>query len=459
MSKGVRFGAIKRASLENAEFSEFSSLDSENFDSLEELIGKAYKNEGYTSTTFKSNSTGWSFKDAAIVIAIRVPKGTKILGPFSNVGESEILLGRGYEFKIVGMEYIEGKLMVYTELQPRELEKSSRLPKDIPMPEIIGEKGFSNCDIPDFSEPQQEIIEDVKRRKSLYQIHSILNSTLEKIENDYSNIRTKYEDLQLDYDDNNLMLIKHHITSILNAIDENNLSLEQLEDTLNMFSNSIWTIQTNIGNLSKELEMQFCEAIGTEIQEMIKNNDTESLEQKIKDIQSEKVSIIEKFFGKDKLHNVMVENLKKQIKERKERPVKKYTNMADIFNDVLSYVRKNGMTENLQTFLSKYNIENATEEERLLFEQIMNQQIEKQKKEVYQPIPLFSIRKSTKMLQEELNRNNPETSRQKSFQVAPPSEQAKITHSLEMCFEKINENVIESSKRREDKEIQSRDID
>lgn len=39
--------------------------------------------------------------------------------------------------------------MVYTELQPRELEKSSRLPEDIPMPEIIGEKGFPNCDIPD----------------------------------------------------------------------------------------------------------------------------------------------------------------------------------------------------------------------------------------------------------------------------------------------------------------------
>lgn len=112
--------------------------------------------------------------------------------------------------------------------------------------------------------------------------------------------------------------------------------------------------------------------------------------------------------GKDKLHNVMIENLKK-IKERKETPAKKYNNMIDIFNDVLSYVRENGMIENLQTFLSKYNIKNATEEEKLLFEQIMNQQIEKQKKEVYQPIPLFSIRKSTKMLQEELNRNNPET--------------------------------------------------
>lgn len=121
------------------------------------------------------------------------------------------------------------------------------------------------------------------------------------------------------------------------------------------------------------------------------------------------MSIVEQILGKDKLHNIMIENLKKQIKERKETLAKKYTNMIDIFNDVLSYVRENGMTENLQTFLSKYNIKNATEEEKLLFEQIMNQQIGKQKKEVYQPIPLFSIRKSTKMLQEELNRNNPET--------------------------------------------------
>lgn len=49
-----------------------------------------------------------------------------------------------------------------------------------------------------------------------------------------------------------------------------------------MDKNSIGTIQNNIENLSNELEKQFCEAIGTEIHGIIRDNDTENFKKKLK---------------------------------------------------------------------------------------------------------------------------------------------------------------------------------
>ena len=236
--------------------------------------------------------------------------------------------------------------MVYTELQPRELEKNSRLPEEIAMPKLIEEDEFPNCDIKDFSNSQQEIIEDVEKRKKMYQIHSLLNILKERMDTDYSKIRQKYENLQLDYDSNDSTIIYNSIMNIMKTVD-NKLSLEQLEKVFSILYHSRKDMQDSLETLNSELEMEFCEAVGAKIEDLMMDND-----------------ILEKIFGKDKLHSVMIESIKKQIEERKNRTTKKYTNMIDIFKDVLSYVEENGMSENLKMFLSNYDISNATEEEK-----------------------------------------------------------------------------------------------
>ena len=443
----------KKISFEDADIPEFCGLESENFDSLEELIGKSYTNKGYTSSTFKSNSTGASFLNSNMVIAIRVPKGTKILGPFYNFNESEILLGRDYEFKIVGMEYINGKVMVYVGLQPRELEKSSKLLEDIKMPEI--EENI-DTNIPTFEKPQQKIIEDINKGKKIYQIESKLNSVLESIEKEDVENKLKYQNLKLDYDNKDIMMIKKIIMDISSRIKEGNLSLEQLDEQLEKVSETTESIKENLGSLESELEGKFYDTVGKKIQVLIRDSEINGLEQKVKDIQSRKLTLLEKVFGKDKLYTLMIENYNRQMKEKKEEPFKKYTNKQEIFKDILDYAKEKGIPKVVKDFLANFSDENATEEEKILFEQIMEQQMTEEKKEIYQEIPLFSIGEKTKKIQEELNNHNSEK-KQKNLNVEKLSTQDKIVYSLDKCLANISENIKEKSKNNESNNITRND--
>ena len=94
-----------------------------NIASMEDLIAVNYSlaepkfmQYGYLSTTL--NISGRFCDEAPIIMAIRVPKGTKVLGPFN--GEGEILLGRGYELNFIKSEIMDGKIFVYVDAVLKE---------------------------------------------------------------------------------------------------------------------------------------------------------------------------------------------------------------------------------------------------------------------------------------------------------------------------------------------------
>lgn len=79
------------------------------FDSLEEyldsMVGAQFRDPGFVSTSVDPGVADAFSSDT--VMEIRVPKGTKgfYMEPITNVpGEEELLLDRGYEFKITGIE-------------------------------------------------------------------------------------------------------------------------------------------------------------------------------------------------------------------------------------------------------------------------------------------------------------------------------------------------------------------
>ncbi|MBO6232955.1 MAG: hypothetical protein J6I85_07080 [Clostridia bacterium] len=389
----------------------FTDIDIDKIEDISQLIGRTYVNHSYTSTSPKPITFG-KFKDRDTFISIKVPKGTHVLGPFANVGECEILLGREYPFKILGFEQINGNYHVYVELQPREKELELKSLDEIKEPELVeGDKGIEIPLLHSFSEPQQDMIEFEENRKEDFliknnkkQIVDILNIALQDIKQEVNNKKNIYYNLVLKDNIINIDLITQELSQIINAIQNNNFDLNELTNILQKINEDKQNFFNSVKNIKDENETRYIEALGKRIETIISQTEIKEIEEKINQLKSEKISVMERIFGKDKFNKALIENLKKQKEKILNSSEVQYSSKGEVFNRIITYVQENGVPDGLYNLIETYcdnSMEIATDEEKSILMDLVSSVSPRKKELLEENISLFSIRKRTKAIQEE----------------------------------------------------------
>jgi hypothetical protein len=93
-----------------------------NLDDPLEMLGKTYGDKGYMSTSLGNHPVG-AFADAEALLHLRVPKGSPALWVEQvskfGMGERELLLGRGTQYRVTRVFWENGQVQVYGEVLPR----------------------------------------------------------------------------------------------------------------------------------------------------------------------------------------------------------------------------------------------------------------------------------------------------------------------------------------------------
>lgn len=162
---------------------QFTGLDITDEKSLLLATGSKFTEYGYASTT--PTLTGRFAEESPVILAIRVPKGTHMLGPLS--GEGEILLERNSEFEIKKVEIIDGKYHVYLDMKPNLLEKGKENIEDIHItdnPKALELEKLSedeyDIDFDYFDEEEFDILEDEEEisKKKVSMRELVINASL-----------------------------------------------------------------------------------------------------------------------------------------------------------------------------------------------------------------------------------------------------------------------------------------
>ncbi|NGO81486.1 protein phosphatase, partial [Streptomyces sp. YC504] len=92
-------------------------------DSPYDMLGETYGDPAYMSTSLGNHPVA-AFKDMDAVLHLRVPKGTPALwvekASEFGMGERELLLGRGTEYRVTRVFVENGQVQVYGEVLPRK---------------------------------------------------------------------------------------------------------------------------------------------------------------------------------------------------------------------------------------------------------------------------------------------------------------------------------------------------
>lgn len=168
-----------------------------------------------------------------------------------------------------------------------------------------------------------------------------------------------------------------------------NLGIEKISQTLSSCNENIW------GKIEDADSKKFVENLNNKVQKMIVNAKTKKINEKIQEVSNEKISIIERIFGKGRLNDEIVQNLNLQ-KHLIEPDNSEVANQEEIMQKLYDYVLENGSTKEINSFLSEYaQIYNIDE-------QILAKIDEKQDNNSIIPkVKIMDINNSTKRIQME----------------------------------------------------------
>ena len=389
----------------------FTDIDINEIEDISQLIGRIYTNHGYTSTSPKPITFG-KFSDRDTVISIKIPKGTPMLGPISNAGECEVLFGRGYSFKIIGFEKIGSKYHVYVELQPREKELDLKPIDEIKKPELVkGDKYPEALSVRPFGEPQQDIIQFEEERKKEFltkskktQIIEILSNNLEMIKQAFTQYKENYYNLVLQDNMINIDVVIQELNQIINSVQNNEFELDELTNILKKITENQQSFYEIVANTQEEHENRYINACGKRIDFLIRESEIEEIDEKINQLKSKKITLMGRIFGKDKLYEAMIENLKRQKEKIMNTKEEQYSTKEELLAKIVKDIQENGLSERLDVFIKLYCDESygiATDDERKMLMDLVSNSIPRKKEYAEENIPLLSIRKRTRAIQEE----------------------------------------------------------
>lgn len=167
------------------------------------------------------------------------------------------------------------------------------------------------------------------------------------------------------------------------------LDIEKISQTLSSCNENIW------GKIEDADSKKFVENLNNKVQKMIVDAKTKKINEKIQEVSNEKISIIERIFGKGRLNDEIVQNLNLQ-KHLIEPDNSEVANQEEIMQKLYDYVLENGSTKEINSFLSEYaQIYNIDE-------QILAKIDEKQDNNSIIPkVKIMDINNSTKRIQME----------------------------------------------------------
>ena len=432
---------------------ELGSLNDEEIDDIDKLIGKTYHSDGYMSSSF-SLPRGHAFRDMDTIMVIKVPKGTSILGPVTNLvgkksgsGEYEVLIGRDYDIKIVGVEHIGEKTYIYSELQPRKLELTEKPldELDISMPKNVEDYKHSS-----YSEVQKDIIIDAKKRELYFHVKEKINSINEKLKIVHYNITRKIKPIQstfcLNVDLSKLERIIETVNDIDSLFDTDKLSLEQIQYLSKISLEKLNEVDSKINGLQEELEKSFCSEVYKRVFIDMKANDIREKEKEISKIKDSKDTFMEKLFGKEELKELQIKQIEDEIEKIKAKEIPTKNNIIEVLDEIYKYMSEHGHVRELDADVKilKEELFSTIESKK---ERDICEKIEDIDKSVTKEIPepketkLFDIKKEIKKIKEE---KKEDASKDNTSKSPSNSSQLEIISDLDYIKSQINHSLEEN---------------
>ena len=104
----------------------------------------------------------------------------------------------------------------------------------------------------------------------------------------------------------NTDMIVEELSQIIKNIQNGEFELDELTVIFQKISNDEQHIFSLVDELSGEQEDRYIKALGKKIEEIIREIEVNEINEQINLVQSRELTIIERFFGKDKLQKAMV---------------------------------------------------------------------------------------------------------------------------------------------------------
>ena len=211
----------------------------------------------------------------------------------------------------------------------------------------------------EMSESQQNIPIDVFDGKNFISIEEYsLNQIIANIRNDISslhNYNTAINLLGLDRFDNDEQNTKASIINSLGKIDKlkSNMSRENILGTtkkLEGFSD----IRGVVAELNFELRKKYEISLSEKVHNLIKSAQIQGINEQEASLKSEKITFLEKLFGKANLQNAKMQSLKLKKEEIRLEDINKNLSENESIRLLLNHCKQNSITPEIRDFLTNY---------------------------------------------------------------------------------------------------------